>query len=275
MHKSRSISELTYLWQQQLLSQAAWYNLRGRAARSWASARLAEHFLTMQQTLGTQCFLEIGAHEATFSRRAKAMYPDARVFAFEANPYVFAKQSHVVRRDEPDINYIHLAITDHDGTVHLVVSESIAGVAENLDSKRHGLLARKDADEVHRIEVPCAKLDTFIVSNNLGNLPLCLWVDVEGASSQVLIGAESILHLVTSLYIEVDLKEHWEGQWEVTQLFEWLLAHDFLPIFRDFEWAFQYNVIWVNKKSYYNTDNHNALYIQRCIRERLEGFGIG
>lgn len=273
MH-SRSFSDLSYLWQQQLLSQAAWYNLRGRTARNRISDRLVGHFLAMQQPLGTQCFLEIGAHEATFSRRAKSRYPNVHVFAFEANPYVFAKQQYTILNDNPDINYIHLAIADHDGMAYLVISDSIAGVAESLDSKRHGLLAREDADKVHRIEVPCAKLDTFVVSNNLENLQLCLWIDAEGASSQVLMGAENILHLATSLYIEVDIKKHWDGQWEASQLFEWLLEHDFLPVFRDFEWAFQYNVVWINKKMYYRVDNHNALYIQRCIRNRVEEIGM-
>lgn len=105
MKETSSTSSIACLWQQQLLSQAAWYNLRGREARKRVTDRLAEHFLTMQHLLGTCCFLEIGAHEASFSRRAKAMYPEAMVFAFEANPHVYAKQQDAVHGDTPGINY--------------------------------------------------------------------------------------------------------------------------------------------------------------------------
>jgi FkbM family methyltransferase len=268
--KTYSTSDITSLWQQQLLSQAAWYNLRGREARKKVTDRLAEHFLTMQQPLGTLCFLEVGAHEASFSCRAKSMYPEAKVFAFEANPYVYDKHKDEINRDAPSLNYIHSAICDHDGTTFLAISNSISGKSEALDSKRHSLLTRKDSDHVDYIEVPCAKLDSIFDKNKINGIPSCLWCDVEGASSQVLIGAEAILGSVTSLYIELSTKEFWEGEWKDIHVFDWLIEHDFVPIFRDFEWSFQYNAIFVNKKFYHNCNNHNAMYIQRCVRERIE-----
>lgn len=154
------------------------------------------------------------------------------------------------------------------------MSESIAGVAEALDGKRHSLLKRKDSDKAHSIEIPCARLDTVIESNDLRGLPCCLWIDAEGASAQVLAGSEAILPQITSLYIEVELNEYWEGQWKDIQLFEWLLEHNFIPTLRDFEYRFQYNCIWINKNLFSNIDNHNVMYIQRCIREKFEEYNV-
>ena len=67
--------------QGKLLEQTSWYDLHNMDRCRSISKRVARQFLTMQRTLGTTCFMEIGAHEAAFSLDVRQEYPDAHIYA--------------------------------------------------------------------------------------------------------------------------------------------------------------------------------------------------
>lgn len=275
MSNNHTSNDIAWLWRNQLLAQAAWYDLRGSEVRKTVTATLAEHFLAMQNLLKTDCFIEIGAHEATFSRRAKNMYPSAKIFAFEANPHVYSVYHEQLSAEAPDISYLHSAVSDHDGYADFIFSDIIENkdgvlLKESQTGRRHSLFPLKNAKKSTRKKVPSVTLDTFIAQKQLTDATFCLWIDTEGATGLVLEGAKSTLQRTTSIYLEVEEKEFWQGQWNADQIFTWLIQRGFIPIFRDFEWAFQYNIIWLNKKFYSVVQQENAMYIQRCIRHRIE-----
>lgn len=258
--------------QHQLLSQAAWYDLRNMEKRASAAARVAWQFLMMQRLLGTSCFVEIGAHEAGFSRNVCNKYPQAHIYAFEANPYVFQKYEAELKADFPAMDYRNAAVSAEDGVSEFLLATDIDGSSEPMAGKRSSLLPRLgDGNSTTSISVPAVRLDTFLRQENLTEEKVCLWIDVEGATGQVLTGAESSLAQVTSLFVEVELNPVWDGQWTFRQVMEWCYRHDFLPVLRDFLYGNQFNCIFVNRAYYNRIESDLMAYIQRTVRHRIEG----
>lgn len=258
--------------QGQLLSQAAWYDLRDMEKRRAVTARVARQFLMMQKVLGTTCFMEIGAHEAQFSRNVRKEYPDARIYAFEANPHVYAQYHHNFPASPgPRIDYRHLAVGHEDGTTDFLLAAQIEGKDEPLESTRNSLLPRKGAGHsYHTVSVPITRLSTFVQREHLEQERLCLWIDAEGATRQILEGAISILPQVTSMLLEVELEPVWEGQWTARDVMRWCHDHDLIPLLRDFARPKQYNCIVIKRPMWASGEFHFSQYIQRCIRHRVE-----
>lgn len=75
----------------------------------------------------------------------------------------------------------------------------------------------------------------------------CIWIDVEGSTGQVLSGARRILEAASILMVEVEDQPLWTGQWLRPQVVTFLLEAGFLPIARDFQSRYQYNVIFIKE----------------------------
>jgi hypothetical protein len=76
--------------------------------------------------------------------------------------------------------------------------------------------------------------------------PCALWVDVEGASSEVLTGgSESLDRNVQLIFIEVERRAAWVEQWLVDQVRDHLGTRGFVPVARDRESEWQFNEVYV------------------------------
>ena len=65
----------------------------------------------------------------------------------------------------------------------------------------------------------------------------------EGASREVLTGAVNVLNKVDVLFVEVEDREAWEGQWLSKDVKDFLLTHDITMIGRDFQSMHQHNIL--------------------------------
>lgn len=257
--------------QGQLLAQSAWYDLHNMDRCRSISRRIARQFLTMQKPLGTTCFVEIGAHEAAFSLSARQEYPNAYIYAFEANPHVYARYcTQFTPESGLNIRYENTAVGNYDGMIDFLLAEKIGGVEEPLESSRNSFMPRTGTGHsYHSTAVPVTRLATFAERESLNEETFCLWIDAEGCSRQVLEGAETLLPRVTSMLIEVEIEPIWEGQWTAGPLMLWCRERGFIPVLRDFARPRQYNCLFVNLDFYSRAEHSIWRYIQDSITERL------
>lgn len=213
--------------------------------RRRSATNLDEFFHRLVVTLEPDAFLEVGAFEATASRRIKNALPRCRVVAFEASPVNFAHHSAQVDYAALSVEYLHQAVSDHVGTTTLQLN-----VDDSADSPAPvgstSILRHAAAEQVLEVEVPTTTLDDFVTDQTAR---LALWVDVEGAVGLVLDGAERALRQVDVLKVEVEDTRIWEGQVLAVDVIERLLAAGLHPVTRDVEYATQYNLLCLSERA--------------------------
>jgi FkbM family methyltransferase len=105
--------------------------------------------------------------------------------------------------NNPRIEPVHKAVSDHDGTTELyVMSNSIqtGQLTSEVGSPSWGWMLGKRT-------VPCVKLDTFAAEHGY---PDMIKIDTEGGELRVLLGAIEVLKRKPMLYIEVHNSQNGE-----------------------------------------------------------------
>lgn len=183
-------------------------------------------------------FLEVGAYAAETSRWAATELIDCHVVALEASRDAHER---LVRRYDfasLGVDYRHAAAASHDGEIELILDGTSAyrGVS---------LLERRDVHQPRTVTVPSVRLDS-VVTDTTANV--ALWIDVEGASGQVLAGAPRVLSQTDVLKIEVEDAPIWHGQMVTVEVIAQLLGHGLVPVARDIEYGTQYNILALSER---------------------------
>ena len=185
--------------------------------------------------------LEIGAHEGSFSRWASATFPDARVQAFEANPHVHDK--YVEELTAAGVDYRNLAVGPTTGEIELNLPLEIGGQPRALDSRMASIAVHRQTGDSITVTVPSVRLDDHV--RFAAGERAVAWIDVEGANNAVLQSGPEVLDRLYALHIEVEGEPTWEGQWLDTDVAHFLAGYDLVPIVRDLQKPYQYNVVYV------------------------------
>lgn len=243
------------LYDQHLRLLAAHYS-NMYEGRSNSAALVSSYFHELMALSRPALFVEAGAYRADASRRVRHDHPDCRVVAFEANPYNHAHYVDSLGFAEAGIDYLNLALSDVAApvTFHLRTRQD----GEDLDriTGNSSLMRRQDTDtEYEEITVTGVTLDGFFAqdveeSPKSVQSPVCLWIDVEGASGQVLRGARRLLERTELVLIEVEENFMWENQWRSLEVIEFFLDAGFVPLTRDAEYDQQYNIIFARHDVY-------------------------
>lgn len=208
--------------------------------RSEHQQRLVRYFRRLCRRAEPAVSLEIGAHEASFSRWAARKLPDARVIAFEANPHVHEKYAAELAGTRVD--YHHLAVGTVTGEVQLNLPTDVGGRERVLANRMASLGVHKETVDQIEVTVPSVRLDEF-VELAAGERAVA-WIDVEGASGAVLDGSTGLLDRIDAVLIEVERETTWEGQWLDTDVAVFLKQHGLVPVARDLARTFQHNVVF-------------------------------
>jgi FkbM family methyltransferase len=241
-----SARALARLYDHQLRILAAHYSNMG-SGRADSAGYVANYFHELVGLVRPVLFLEAGAYKAEASRRVRDAHPGCRVVAFEANRYNVEQY-----RDEvgAGIEYLNLAVTDRPGPVTFNLRSRHAGESLRRVTGNSSLLRRVgDETEYEELTVDGVTLDGFVGEAEVGG-PIGLWIDVEGASRQVLSGAASVLARTELILIEVEERPMWEGQWRALDVLEHLVAAGFVPLTRDIEYEQQCNIVFVRTDVY-------------------------
>lgn len=203
-------------------------------------------YLQLQQYLKPALSLEVGAHQADFSQKMRVMFPDMQVVAFEACPSVYRhfKSSESFR--EQNIAYLNLAVSDSKEQVAFNALAEFGGL-----SGRNSLMEATAPGESRKVMVPSISGDAFLEDFETDNI--ALWIDVEGAAGKVLPGFSDSLAAgrFSSIFIEVERRELWQGQWLDSQVMDFLQSYGYLPVLCDAEHcppshsAEQYNLVFM------------------------------
>ena len=155
-----------------------------RQQRKAITRRLGQIFIDLVLRLDLPLVLEVGANEASFSRTVKSALPPSRVVAFEGHPRVYAGHASVVA--EAGVEYIQLCVADREGEMVLK-----APTKEN-GREKGGMGSLLSFEGFSSVDYP---VKTITLDKFLGDaqLPNALWIDVEGATGEVLAGAERTL----------------------------------------------------------------------------------
>ena len=166
----RRTEEILLLYELQLKSIAANFNLYEEGGREKSAKALRELFFGLTRTLSPDLFIEAGAMKAESSLRVKKLCPDARIMAFEANPYNFEKYSKEFDYSAQGIEYIHYALSNSPGLLTFNIIKSIDGNIQNKNTGRNSILERaQDNIDYERVKVPSTTLDIIfnsIINNN-------------------------------------------------------------------------------------------------------------
>ena len=196
---------------------------------------LEEEFLELQKKIKPELCVEIGAYEAGFSKKIHDLGICDNIYAYEASPYVYQN----FKDGLSEINYINLALADYDGNITFNVDKDKDPSVNTTDGIKH----KRDVANFDQIQVKCSRLDSIHKSENI-----CLWIDVEGASMEVLKGSLSILHNVSSIYIETETAKYWEDQYLHKDIVELLGIYDIEFYKWEKQHTSQYNSIFINNR---------------------------
>ena len=214
--------------------------------RGDATARFEELFHAICMRIEPTLFLEIGAFEASMSQRIAASLPETGVYAFEANPFVWA---HFRPQLAPAVNYISSAVGAEVGDRELLIPRELPakGGRELAAKNRIASLHRRirEGARYERVQVRCTTIDEFVASHASSGAA-AIWMDVEGAAADVLLGARKTLsERVAVACIELENRARWEQQWLDHEVAGFMGELGFLPLVRDRMTPFQYNQIFL------------------------------
>jgi len=237
--------------QLRLLGLAAHVDLSTVDGRMWSNRVLVDFFHDLQSVFRPKTVLEIGAFDAFFSRRMRQELPSSKIIAFEANPHNHAHHSSTHDYSSMRIDYLNLAVSDRIGNIDFQVQTKKEGVEVSKIAGDNSLLKRAHTEGsigYETVTVPTVTLDKFLSNSNYAADDFSAWVDVEGAAEMVFSGANSIMKRMQSVFIEVEEREHWNGQWLLEDIETYMNSHGLRLVARDFENAHQFNVVFVKEE---------------------------
>ncbi|HUG46685.1 MAG TPA: FkbM family methyltransferase [Sphingomicrobium sp.] len=177
-----------------------------RAALVERVAAAIEH-MEVIRTCRSGTLIDVGANKGQFSLAFRAIYPEARIIAFEPLSDAATTFERIFRSDP--LAAIHkTALSDRHGAADFFVatrddSSSLLKPGTNQE-------AAFGVGTAAKVEVPLRRLGECVDLHDL-NRPIFVKVDVQGGELEVLRGCDQ-LELVDYLYIELSYVELYEGQ---------------------------------------------------------------
>ncbi|MEU3982452.1 FkbM family methyltransferase [Streptomyces sp. NPDC026672] len=204
----------------------------------------------MISQLQPRVFVEAGAYEAATSMAVAAAVPGCAVVAFEANPYVHRKFTAATDFAANRVDYRHQALSSRPGEATFLVITDSASLADDRVEGYNSLLRRAGGDwlgdvEYEEVTVAASTLDHEFADRQG---PFALWLDVEGATEQVLTGGRKFLDRCDLLKVEVEETPYWQDQWLAQDVISELRGHGLEPVARDTQTEEQYNVVFASMR---------------------------
>ncbi len=199
---------------------------------------------------------DVGTNDGQAALLAQVAAPEARVFAFEANPEIFAQ--HHARLAAAGIQHRACAIGAGRGEVTVFAPRTLskmwvdgemhdAVITEPSDTGKTSLLRRDEEATYREFRVPLQSLDDFFAGESA--VSFALWIDVEGAALEVLAGAKALLGRTVALFVETENRAFWQEQKLSADVAAFLAAVGFVPVARDREYGDdQFNVLFVPQR---------------------------
>lgn len=172
-------------------------------------------FMVLLRFVPVQIVCDVGAADGRHTEKFALARRRSRIIAFEADPNTFTllKQREILQ--QPRIELVNAAVSSRSG----VAPFNIIGDKDTGHWRAGGssLLLRSEkglrvAREIRQDTVKAVTLGEFLGSppNNHGRI--AVWIDVEGASYEVVRGMAAVASRVAFLQLEVEEVPYWEGE---------------------------------------------------------------
>jgi FkbM family methyltransferase len=221
-----------------------YFNLTNNSERARSNRLLVMLFKQVLRKHPVDYLYEVGANSAIFSIDSRKEGLAKQCVAFEANPYNFAKFTQIYDYKALDVDYRHLAVSDSNGEIKFQLMRNNGGKEMPYEVGNNSILKRNDPKITYE---ECSVKSVTLDSLHTGSGRVALWIDVEGAQASVLSGALETIKKAEAVFIEVEEIKFWQNQWLVADVTSFLAALGFVAIARDFEYANQYNILFVKK----------------------------
>ncbi|HEY3175495.1 MAG TPA: FkbM family methyltransferase [Candidatus Polarisedimenticolia bacterium] len=188
-------------------------------------------FISLVKELKADCVCDVGSMDGREALRFRTALPDAAVFAFEANPHNFRAIEGDPEIASAGIRLVQAAAAAADGTLAF----NIADVDYNDREANRGLSSLMIGETAVRetINVKSLRLDRFLSA--AGHFTrIALWVDVEGAAFEALLGSEGILQRVCCIHTEVETRAFFKGQKTFDEVKQFLCDRGFIETASEF-----------------------------------------
>lgn len=219
--------------------------------RADSALMLREYFLLICETLNPGTFLELGAHAAEASV-AFVERVGGKAIAYEANPYTFKDVT--AKAGERGVEVRQLGVGATTGTLDMQIP--LLGDAKSVTPVQASFLRRSESVEYKTVPVAITTLDSIGSELDLSS-GVVVWVDVEGLALDVLHGGLSMLNneYCLAVMVEVESINLWEGQARSVAVDALMTSLGFVPVMRDAEYEFQFNIVYVKSSAVGALDN--------------------
>jgi FkbM family methyltransferase len=184
-------------------------------------------FEYLQRIIGinAKVILEIGGHYGEDTLRFYKYFPHSKIYSFEPDPrniQIFKK----ICSNIPSIQLIEKAVSDkhNDSILFYMAYSDMKGKLQDkynfINEEEYKILklnnsgsssikksTRKDLINSENIMVDTIKLDNWVIENNIDKIDL-IWIDVQGAEKDVIIGSKNILNNVNFILLEYGETEY-------------------------------------------------------------------
>ena len=192
-------------------------------------------FISLCKSFKVCSSIEVGAHEASFSNEIRTIPEIVSIIAFEASPFVWRKYRPTI----PEIiDYRNQAVSDKSGPITFFIQQHRSPYEQNNNS----ILERTELTQTQEVIVESIILDQLLPIE----CPAALWVDVEGATREVLLGGKEFLVQTALLFIEVEHQSYWQNQWQFQDVLNFLEESGFFLYSIKEQYRNQSNCIFIN-----------------------------
>jgi len=163
-------------------------------------------FSALLPGFGTDLVCDIGSMDGSDALLFKRRLPASRVVAFEANPRNFERMCNNRSLAANAVSLEPLALCESDGVADFfVVRTDSSERAARLGMS--SLYRRAQSEQIERVvQVPTARLDSYVARHAPAARRLALWIDVEGKAFEVIEGARGVLPRVQLVHVEVETR---------------------------------------------------------------------
>jgi len=191
-----------------------------------------------------QHVVEVGANKGEISKSFCEASTERSAWAFEANPFVFSNFTAVNVPANMKVYNLGMG-SGIEKTMKLKVP--IRNRSRN--SGNGSFLEQVEHNDYQTFEVIMSTIDKALQENQYrGNF--ALWIDVEGFTLDVLLGASNALESkqVIFIFLEMESRALWKSGANSKVIDEYLKKFGYRRLARDFEYPGQFNCIYTNQK---------------------------
>lgn len=144
--------------------------------------------------------LDVGSRDLEQSLEFRSIFPNAKIYAFEANPESY--QAFQPKLTD-NIQAFQFAAMNYDGEIRFTkVSQDENTGASSIFEPTENMVGTP-AYSLDYINVPCRRLDTWAKENGITSVDL-IWADVQGAELPMFEGMGDLLNTVQAIATEAE-----------------------------------------------------------------------